>query len=47
MLTLLYQPGVCEASGHYLGQLDDVLNNVTASTVAGFFAEPIQVTTVC
>ena len=40
---MTFYTGVCEASDLYLNQLDDVLNNVTASQVAGFFAEPIQV----
>ncbi|XP_066928193.1 alanine--glyoxylate aminotransferase 2, mitochondrial-like [Clytia hemisphaerica] len=34
--------GVCEATDLYLGQLEDVLTNVTPPKVAGFFGEPIQ-----
>lgn len=35
--------GQCEASNHYLDQLQDLLDNsLPAGRVAGFFAEPIQ-----
>eukprot|EP00112_Aurelia_sp_Birch-Aquarium-sp1_P022063 Seg61.3 transcript_id=Seg61.3/GoldUCD/mRNA.D3Y31 product="Alanine-glyoxylate aminotransferase 2 mitochondrial" protein_id=Seg61.3/GoldUCD/D3Y31 len=35
-------PGECKACGHYIDQLQEVLDYQVPSRVAGFFAEPIQ-----